>query len=447
MKNQNGMALLVSLIIVLVAAILGLSSFSSSLLEERMAANHRFSISALQTAEAGVEEIMDHMSDEFPPDSDEFCAGKGRKEDGGPVRVGDGKEIDRGPYTFSSDGGLSRRYVLDLKCEDERLVGYSRGWVYNDAEENIELSARRLKIAVTEPGFFRIEGMLAECGVDLNGQSTIVGNVHSNCGVDIRIQEDDSIELAGFISAHQVVTINNEDVDPVDGDTCNSAVCASSNADYMDVPSAREYINKRIVEKNLGVEPATEEQIADFDFADFIAYAKGEESLYEYSLPDDFKVLEYDSGKNECSVGEVDLAPSDTEELTYYCPGELKISGDFGGVVVMAEGNLTHTGTTSIGNKDGDEVIDTFVVSGGTITLNGTTKSEELFAAYLAQDDFEQNGNAKIYGSIVSGGLITGNGGIDFEARDTDFITVPVPAHFRAWDELEDPGLLSDFDV
>src|SRR5690554_6839290 len=108
MNRQKGLALIVSLVVLVVAALFGLSSFQSSQLEERMVANHRFSVSALQSAEAGVNDMMDAvLSFEYSSGGPSFCDSIGAALPSPWVSQGGGVYGASGDI---SGGGLLKKY-------------------------------------------------------------------------------------------------------------------------------------------------------------------------------------------------------------------------------------------------------------------------------------------------------------------------------------------------
>lgn len=389
--KQKGVALVVSLVILVVALLLGLSSFASSWMEERMAGNHRFSSSALQTAESGVIDLVGVLNSTYSPSSPPDCSS--------------GDSVLYGPQdnNYSTSGGLSREYVTEIRCEAGELIGYSMGEVVSGGEV---MASRALRLDLLPPSEIIneifIDGMKAEKNIEINGNSTIVGNVHSNSDVDIKQLTDGTI---GFITASGQVTTNDNDVVYSDDPSaCDSVVCASSGVGTVDIPSALDEISRIYDSVN------------------------GTALLVDITNPD-----------GTCD----DLSLSGGQDgKVYYCNGDLDISGSFNDVTILATGSLTHGGASTLGN-DGE--VDTFVVSGGDMIFNGRDggggQDEPSYAVYFSGGDFTQNGTSVIHGAIVSGGEITRNGGIEFVAMndmDNDFLPkVTVLSKILSWVELE----------
>ncbi len=414
MNSQKGMALIVSLVVLVVAALLGLSSYQASQLEERMAGNHRLSVSALQATEVGINKMLSSVVVYAYSPGAEFC------DDVATSLSGTGFTSDGVGYSYSDSvegGDLDVAYKAYMTCDGSgHVLGFSRGAVLGADGE--EISARRVRVEIVPPGYDSINSILGN-GINITGNSTIIGDVHSNSDVTLSLQAtgnpDDRVVSEGSITSTGSMDIGGSDA-PNEGE-CSDVVCAASGVPERNIPSAQDVIDQAV--------------------ADYLAVNESGEIVPSGDGSGKIVVLSYDAADNSCSVdGSVLVNPSPPDEYIYYCPGALTVTGDFGGVTVMSEGDFVHNGAISI-NDAGE--IDTLVVSGGNIELNGGSGTE-TYAAFHSEGDFIQNGSSKIYGAIVAGGSITANGGIDFEARDTGKILVPVSGHLEGWVELEDPA-------
>lgn len=426
MKSQKGVALIVSLVVLVVAALLGLSSFQSSQLEEKMAANHRFSVSALQAAEAGVNDMLDAVLDfNYSPGGALFC------DDLSTSLSGSGFTGSSGEYVASGDisgGGLVKEYKALMLCAGNgHVVGYSRGVVLDG--DGKEVSARRVRVEMVPPGYDAFRSMLSDESVIVNGASTIVGNIHSNGDLSLLIKDKGNIDIQ---SAGAITASGTADVDGVSGgDTsdCETAICSVSGAAEIDVPSAQDYI--------------------DFIVAEYLVEDEGVLS-YKAGADEYIKILDQESD-GSCSADGLSepsgfVPNEDIDELNhvkvmdknfiYYCPGDLSTAGDIDGVTVMAAGNIVHDGSSDIISE---ESADTLFVSGANITFNGKN-DVQTYAAFWAEGEFIQNGHSEIYGSIITGGAITINGSFYYEGVDSGLLYKPVSGHLEGWVELENPS-------
>lgn len=426
MKKQKGVALVVSVSILLVGSLLALSSYQSSQLEERMAANHRFSVASLQAAEAGVNEMLDSVLSFGYTPGVEFC------DNIGTALSGTGFSPESGWYEKSGDfsgGGLVKSYKAAMACNSSgHVVGFSRGKVVD--ADSAEVAARRVRVEIIPPGNESVWKMLAEGDIRVTGNSTIIGNVHSNSDVTISLKSTGKEKLvsSGYISAHESINVSGAG-DSVNGE-CLDSICAQGGSPKQSVPLASDTI---YAARDSYLEVVDGNWVPKAGFEDIITVLPGE-------VKNRKGVQEYVCDVSASSLNDHD--PNGNYDgvigggYIYYCPGNTIMGGDFQGYTVMSELDFVHNGNVTV---QSDEEIDTYVLAGRHIELNGSSESG-TWAAFHSDGDFQQNGNSKIYGAIVAGGSIGSQGGIVFEARDPDKIFVQVSGRMEGWVELEDPS-------
>ncbi|WP_155987112.1 hypothetical protein [Thioalkalivibrio sp. ALE16] len=94
----------------------------------------------------------------------------------------------------------------------------------------------------------------------------------------------------------------------------------------------------------------------------------------------------------------------------FYCStGEMRVSGDFSNATLVSAGSINMRGGTSLGS---DGAVNTVIIAGGGITMNGSTDSAGVF---WSNDGFRQNGRGALKGSIVTEGDIRLPGNFRFE--------------------------------
>ena len=235
----------------------------------------------------------------------------------------------------------------------------------------------------------------------------------------------------------------------VDG-VCNTLICASSGTPAVSVPKASDQIDAAF--SNIAFEASN---FPSGDGAEVVIKSSG-------SSRPDFVILAHNPSSGACSVdasvlnnsrisGSVvnNASGQQYEHTVYYCPGDLTIKGDFSGAAVMSGRHITHDGASKLGtDASGGEAVDTFMYAIGGIKLNGKTEAYGEFVSDaeppLKQGNqdvgFFQAGNSKVYGTIISGGDITANGGMEFEAMETGRIRYLSSGRLDSWDEYEDPG-------
>ncbi|WP_108447084.1 pilus assembly PilX family protein [Halomonas denitrificans] len=474
MKTQKGIALIVSMVVLLVAALFGVSSFQSAQLEERMAGNHRFSVSALQAAEAGVNDMLDAvLAFNYVAGGATFCDSIGSA-----LSVDDWSESPSGSGAYAtageiSGGGLTKTYSAIMKCQSAgvdsaHVIGYSRGVVPDGDPDSDYETARLVKVEIVPPGYDAFKSMLADGNIDIQGNSVINGDVHSNgdLSLAIRTQGNIKVESSGSVTASG--TADFEVPAAADGEDCTTYVCTASGVPEIPVPDAQSYIDY--------ITDGAFDDAGELIGGGFIEVddVNGGWKVVD-SAAGAIEVLPHDPVTGDCSSTGSPLVKPDgfvadeyqieldnnvkiiNKNYIYYCPGNLDTGDDFVGVTVMAAGNITHRGSATVAaealvDADGNPIVDadgnpigvdTLVVSGGAIELNGATDTE-TYAAFWSVGDFTQNGNSAIYGSIVAGGSIVNNGGIEFSSVDSSTLYQPVSGRLEGWAELEDPGDTSD---
>lgn len=202
-------------------------------------------------------------------------------------------------------------------------------------------------------------GLLSADYIFVTGQSTVIGNVHSNGTVDISLRANSEASVSD--GSHGMVEV------PLPGD------------------------------RPLG--------------EDMSACSENSPPAYCYKSYDPaiFSQYQQRSGViNSCDVSIGTLA----DGSTVYCNGDLTVQGGSIGsrkVTLVATGNVTMNGATSSDGAASE--IGLFVIAGQDITFNGNTDN---YGVFWAGGYVRQNGNSNLYGSIVAGTYIRSNGGIDF---------------------------------
>jgi len=366
--NQKGVALISSLVILVVVLFFSISAMQSSRMNEGLSANYRNSTLALEAAEAGVSHVIKHMSTTYSYSTTPDCAVDG------PTLFSE-SDVD-----FSATGTPSRTYNARLSCDGDDFYAYGEGFVFSGGDE---VSRRNLKVEV-EPARQEedprlLSGILAGGNVEVNGKSTIVGNVHANGDVDLKQLTDETV---GSITASG--TVKSKDLETHDPDVaCETAVCAASGVDSVEIPPV-------VVSEFIG------------DFYDASGNVIPGEDVY----------VELDVVGGECDLN----ISGDQSEVLYYCAGDLNLSGSFNNTTIVADGNIDHGGSSNLGEKsDGEQPVDTLIAATGNIIMNG---NDDSYAVFYANGSMTQNGNSELFGSIVVGQDVTRNGGIVFTDMD-----------------------------
>ncbi|MCE8017896.1 hypothetical protein HOP62_17590 [Halomonas sp. MCCC 1A17488] len=371
MKQQRGAALVVVLSMLAGSLMLGLSGMQSSQIDERLAGNYK----AAAEAQMGAEKAI--------------SAGWG--ENGSAVSVSDfdatrtRAEVEAFSWSeFTTLGDISAN-----SCSGNIVCHYyllRDGSDYFIAGRGAVVSAGNLA-AVSQPVFARVEftpgpnpaftnGLLSADYIEVTGQSSVIGNVHSNGYVDISLRS-------------------------------GSEATVTDGTDMMvEVPLP-------------GARPEGED----------ISACDTEPERHCYKSYDPTVFDEYEAREGAmltCNVSIDTLNDGDT----VFCDGDLEVQGgsvDTDRVTLVATGNVTMNGATSSGGVESE--IGLFVIAGQDIVFNGSTDN---YGVFWAGGYVRQNGSSSLYGAIVAGTYIRSNGGIDFTSLDN--VTNPdtfVPANPR----------------
>lgn len=375
MNSQKGAALIVVLSLLTISLMVGLSSMQSSQIDERLAGNYKAASQAQMAAEEAASAGWAYLTGLSVNDllGLQLFEGSSREEL---------EDVGWDAFMMIDDkvsgdvcsGDKDCRYLL---WEDE-----VSGQKYIIAKGTVAPGGE--PVALSETVFAQIEfgpkssfkrGLLSSDKIRVTGNSTIVGDVHSNGTVDISItnsqfEENDEGEEA------QVWSLS-------DGDDFK-----------VEVPLP-------------GPRPS-DDNMSSCDGSDDPSYC--------YETFEDNAISEYasrDGAILSCSVNIDDL---DDEDVVY-CDGDLVVGGgsvENREVTLVSTGNVTMNGATSSSPPDEAE-IGLYVISGGNIEFNGSTDN---YGVFWAAGSVRQNGNSSLFGSIVSGNVIRSNGGIDFTSID-----------------------------
>lgn len=152
LKKQDGVALLLSLVILLVLSLLAISGMQGSVMQERMATAQRDGVMALEVAEtavAEVEGVLDNLDD-----LDDFGTATGFYNPGdGPDVFDYGTWTDDSTLQASSVGDIVPRYYVEymgkVVLDEEGQLPRDMGEYSNDGEQ--EMDYARIVVMTTGP--------------------------------------------------------------------------------------------------------------------------------------------------------------------------------------------------------------------------------------------------------------------------------------------------------
>lgn len=357
MNQERGAALVVVLSMLAGSLMLGLSGMQSSQIDERLAGNYKAATEAQMGAEKAISANWGENGNAVK--AADFDASRSLAE----VKAYSWSQFTAlGDISANSCSGSIVCHSYRLRDGDDYFIAGMGAVV---SEGNLA--------AVSQPVFARVEfapepnpaftnGLLSADYIEVTGQSTVVGNVHSNGYVDIKLRGD-------------------------------SEATVTDGAD-------------RMVEVPL---PGTRPEGEDTSNCD----TEPERHCYKSYDPTVFN--EYETREDailSCSVDIDTLNDGDT----VFCDGDLEVQGgsvNTDRVTLVATGNVTMNGATSSGGTESE--IGLFVIAGQDIVFNGSTDN---YGVFWAGGYVRQNGSSNLYGAIVAGTYIRSNGGIDFTSLD-----------------------------
>ncbi len=387
---QKGASLVVGLLITMVLAIIGVNAAKSSVAQQRMANNYRFSIEAMNNAEVGYISALNQINDQnlslngFDDELDEN---------------GDGIFNDRFSLTLANQDSNVFFNVVMVDDDDGdgnpsvdsngivRLM--SQGTSNFGSTRTIEV---RIAAAVGVGGPVSVDNsILTEGSIVFSGNSEIYGSnqdIHSNGDVD----QADHLTMAGVLSAVGTV-----------GGVVNGGGTVESNAAYIDIPQ---------------VEPS------DFaEYADYIFDSDGK--IYD---ADGYFVANADGTTWN---GWKFNGEKWTSEEGVVQGGMLYFRGQYGNVIIstntgtvsdrwlisiLADGYIEISGNPVFGNyMDPDDPLDVQAImfmSGADIKINGNA-NQRYNGIIAAREQFDISGNPTIEGALISEGASNDSGEVE----------------------------------
>ncbi len=356
-ENQNGLALISALLILLSLTVIGVVAVNSSNIETLITSNTKVSKQAFFLAEAGGQEakelLRQRVIDLGSTLDDQINLVKGAD---GILETADDlpfvtKTLGAGSYsvkltersgpnvtlTSTGTGPLNSRSIVKLMVKVDTTPGQA---------------PQTTTTTVLNPAFGM--GILTNGDLRINGSSNINGGTHTNG--DTRFNGSGTV--TGTVSSHGSITTNG---------TWNTGN-KTPNVATVTVPSV------------------TDPWLAQLKTA---AQAAGT----------------YHSGNYNFN-GSGDLG-----NQIIFAEGNLTLNGSIINGTIVATGNVTINGSSQI-NPNG--AIGTAIVAKGNITMNGSSDSH---GAFWSNGSFVQNGSSRVIGTIVSVGDITRNGSFNFTAN------------------------------
>lgn len=390
MKRQEGFALIASLLVLLVLAIMGLGSIFLTQINLRIAENSRTGAIARFNAEAGLDSAFVVLAGAFrestsvPSDIDEFRTLF--------------PDFEGGSFAFANSNGYT---VFPDGTVRLRIVGYGPNNAQYEAEALVEPQLQPVP-GTTDRTIFG-EGFVSKTGITLNGNGTYDINFWSGGNIDIH---------PGKLMAGRVARAA--------GTTCRTGGQGTCYTDQPepDVPmpvfsTLRDEMIAKAERDFPGFSMATcEYRTGSFTGSNRVICVPPGGSLTITGNVSNLIVI----GDNSTTITIDAVTGSTTDDEV---PG-LTVASDR----IQFGGNAAFYGTNTIAARadinfgknviSHDEVARTFIVTEGNFVLNGTGASD-MFASFWVGGRFEVNGTPNRFrGTVVANSTIIRNGGGSF---------------------------------
>ncbi|KPJ66229.1 MAG: hypothetical protein AMJ45_04150 [Syntrophobacter sp. DG_60] len=177
LKNNNGAALIITMLIMIVLTVLGIAALMTSSIETKISRNQKSSIQAFYAAEAGIEHAKVTLKGSNNGFDDELLGSDGdpNTADDGILSFGSLVSFGNGTYgvkiidNHDGDGDL-------FDDTDNKVVVTSTGTIHG-AVKNIAVVVNKIVIPINPDGALGIYGTGPE--VDMEDSPTIDGSDHN----------------------------------------------------------------------------------------------------------------------------------------------------------------------------------------------------------------------------------------------------------------------------
>lgn len=363
-SKQTGFVLGVSLIVLLVATMIVITSMQGATMQERMSSNHNNKSISLMAAEQGANVFWDWLRTE---------------NNNNTLNWDDTSWRNSWPLPTSSGNSFWINPVSDIDWYNDRVEVTVNGASLSNEDDVLGLT--RIRVVFMRPiqgspsgvnNAFKV-GLLAGGNIQINGNANLTGSAHANANFQVTggnssLNNRSGVDENGLpftntssVSAQASASISGRGVD-------SGAVI--SGAPSKTIPSAIEHIQAN--QNNPGVIPS-------------------------------------------CTIPNGNL-----NRAVYFCNGNATTSGNFSNGTILVTGNVTHNGASQLG---GSGELTVKIVAGGNITVGG---SNNTFGVFWADGNIVQNGSSTLGGSIIAGGNITRNGVFNYQQID-DFGDLILP--------------------
>lgn len=376
LKQQKGMALIIGLIVIVVSSIIVAASMRSTTSQEKMTGSQNNKAISLHAAEKGANEIYESLKSNLlgsdPTSWSNTIA---------PQALADARKVSDFGYFYIDS--ITVTPIIGGAATGNEISMIVRGISKPSSTSSTVLAKTDLNIIITDKIDNEIEsveveswdnimgGFMSDAKIKLSGNANLLGEMHTN----------GSIEVSG-----QYAFNNQSKVSAV------GTITQTGGGGSLTLPTG-------------ATQGASAQTVQDADA--FIASAATNTSYL-----------------TDCSNLSGDLGGK-----IYYCSGNVTIKNSpFNGMVISA-GDITTSGDIGQTGKPLNLIASGTITAGGAPTINGILWTG---TAGISTDgktaQVQVNGAAKVYGGIISKGIIDLNGASEVKqigsyAKDTPLYT------------------------
>ena len=444
----RGVALFVSMVLLLIMTLIGVAIMSGSQLQERMAGNQKRVVDATSASEVGVAAHLDWLLE----NGTAGILGRWNSIPGDALTRVSGTEEDTGTFF--------------------RVLGWRAGDIAN---ENCQYPAHDQCVLQVE-GQTRANGMLARSRIDARFRYSVdevplAGYADILCGdaLDVNTMKftsvrahcdgDDSLirsvaRGAGYLIDSTLTSNGDEDVRILDRLREDSEAVGDANVSDMPVPPIEAFVRYNLqngTDESFFAQAQRDDEIrfGQYDIsydADGVAQWTSVGQSAPYGLTEKQGRNDLDMGPANCEAakGSADhpVCNFSQENIgdggVLFCDGSIDFDG--GGasplenLTVISTCDITHNGRLTVTESSGDIVF----YAGRDMTFNGA--SGPFVGRFFSGGDVDFNGNTEMTGQLIAEGSVAQNGQLTFlgvwEGGGWADTLVEVDLQMLAWRQL-----------
>lgn len=354
LKEQSGMALVISLVLLVALTLMVTGSMRGSLFQEKMTANQFNQSRALMAAEAGAAEVWSWLLQQQNSGQMNWTDVNWQSSLQSAFSAARTVSASKGRFKVEQID-WSNPTKISLTILGEAIDASPEPYAVASTKVDVEFLRPITAGGAIAPAF--AAGLISDGDIIINGSPVINGNVHSNNTVNI----NGNPELGSAGGTHSVTASKTVSAKFKDKNVSKGSVIQSGVA-KISIPSAKDFIN---------------------------ANKSGSKVIPSCNIPN-----------------------GDLQGRYYYCEGNITINApSITNGTIMASGTITSNGGINMGNKK----LNLALIAAGDMTFGGSSDSAGLF---WTDGNLRQNGSSKLIGSIVARGTITRNGTFNYTQVD-----------------------------